>query len=151
MKRIILAVVIVALVTAPCFAQAGESIEGTVWEVLPIGLQIFPRPGIWIFGDVEFGFYDGKVYRQHTPIENSSYEDKLGFIVFSTANSPISTQAIGDAIEPLYLGIVQPTGMGIVVEGDISLIPPGLFINMGLLIKTERFFRPGYDPIFPEE
>ena len=136
MKRTILAVLMAVMVATPCFAQEGESIEGTLWEVLPIGLRIFPTPGIWIPGDLEFGFYDGKVYQNLTPIENSSYEDKQGIIVFSTANSPVSTQAIGDVIEPLYFGILQPTGMGIVVEGNISLIPPGLFIKMGLLIKT---------------
>jgi hypothetical protein len=136
MKKTILAVLMVVIVSTPCFAQEGESIEGTIWEVLPIGLRIFPTPGIWIPGDLEFGFYDGKVYQNLSPIENSSYEDRLGFIVFSTANSPVSTQAIGDVVEPLYFGILQPTGMGIVVEGHISLIPPGLFIKMGLLVKT---------------
>ena len=150
MKKTILAVLMVVIVSTPCFAQEGESIEGTIWEVLPIGLRIFPTPGIWIPGDLEFGFYDGKVYQNLTPIENSSYEDKQGFIVFSTANSPVSTQAIGNVIEPLYFGIVQPTGMGIVVEGNISLIPPGLFIKMGLLIKTDRRFAPGRDPIVRE-
>ena len=136
MKKTILAVLMVVIVSTPCFAQEGESIEGTIWEVLPIGLRIFPTPGIWISGDLEFGFYDGKVYQNLSPIENSSYEDRLGFIVFSTANSPVSTQAIGDVIEPLYFGILQPTGMGIVFMGDISIFPPGLFIKMGLLIKT---------------
>jgi hypothetical protein len=144
MKKTILLVLMVALITTPCFSQEVESIEGTIWEVLPIGLRIFPTPGIWIPGDLEFGFYDGKVYQNLSPIENSSYEDKQGFIVF------VSTQAIGDVIEPLYFGILQPTGMGIVVEGNISLIPPGLFIKMGLLVKTERFFVPGFDPMFPE-
>jgi len=136
MKKTILAVLMVVIVSTPCFAQEGESIEGTIWEVLPVGLRIFPTPGIWISGDLEFGFYDGKVYQNLSPIENSSYEDRLGFIVFSTANSPVSTQAIGDVIEPLYFGILQPTGMGIVFMGDISIFPPGLFIKMGLLIKT---------------
>ena len=136
MKKTILAVLMVVIVSTPCFAQEGESIEGTIWEVLPVGLRIFPTPGIWIPGDLEFGFYDGKVYQNLSPIENSSYEERLGFIVFSTANSPVSTQAIGDVIEPLYFGILQPTVMGIVFMGDISIFPPGLFIKMGLLIKT---------------
>ena len=135
-QKTILAVLMVVIVSTPCFAQEGESIEGTIWEVLPVGLRIFPTPGIWIPGDLEFGFYDGKVYQNLSPIENSSYEERLGFIVFSTANSPVSTQAIGDVIEPLYFGILQPTGMGIVFMGDISIFPPGLFIKMGLLIKT---------------
>lgn len=156
MKKTVLSVLMLVMVAPPCFTQeigAGEifDIEGTIWEVLPIGLRIFPTPGIWIPGDLEFGFYDGKVYRQHTLIENSSYEDKQGFIVFSTTNSPISTQGIVDVTEPLYFGILQPTGMGIVVEGHISLIPLGLFINMGLLIKNPiRFFNPGMDPILME-
>lgn len=150
MKKTILAVLMVVLVSTPCFAQEVESIEGTIWEVLPIGLRIFPTPGIWIPGDLEFGFYDGKVYQNLSPVENSSYEDRLGFIVFSTANFPLSTQAIGDVIEPLYFGILQPTGMGIVVEGNISLIPPGLFIKMALLIKTDGRFAPERDPIVRE-
>ena len=151
MKRTVLVVLMVLLVATPCLAQEVDSIEGTIWEVLPIGLRIFPTPGIWIPGDLEFGFYDGKVYQNLSPIENSSYEDRLGFIVFSTANSPVSTQAIGDVIEPLYFGILQPTGMGIVFMGDISLFPPGLFIKMGLLVKNpDKFFIPGQDPMVME-
>jgi hypothetical protein len=147
MKKTILVVLIVALVSTPCFAQEGELIEGTVWEVLPIGLKIFPIPGIWIADDLEFGFYGGKVYRQDiSPIEDSSYRDVLGFIVFSSANQLLPTQLIGGGLEPFYFGILQPTGMGIVFVGDISLFPPGLFIKMGLLIKTDRLFSPGRDP-----
>jgi len=44
MKRTILVVLMVLMVATPCFAQEGESIEGTIWEVLPIGLRIFPTP-----------------------------------------------------------------------------------------------------------
>ena len=150
MKKTILVIILAIMSATPCFAQEVESIEGTIWEVLPIGLQIFPRPGIWIAVDLEFGFYDGTVYQNKIPIENSSYEERQRFIVFSTANSPLSTQAIGDVVEPLYLGILQPNGMGIVVVGNIAIFPPGLFIKMGLLIKTEGFFAPGMDPIVME-
>jgi len=150
MKKTVLVMIMLVMVSTPCFAQEGESIEGTIWEVLPIGLRIFPTPGIWIAGDLEFGFYDGKVYQNRSLIENSSYEDKQGFIVFSTTNSPISTQAIGDVVEPAYFGILQPTGMGIVFVGNISIFPPGLFIKMGLLIKTDTLFSPGQDPIVRE-
>ena len=152
MKRIILAVLIVALITTPCFAQEGESIEGTVWEVLPIGLKIFPIPGIWVADDLEFGFYGGKVYRQDiSPIEDSSYRDVQGFIVFSSSNQLIPTQLIGGGLEPFYYGILQPTGMGIVFVGDILIFPPGLFIKMGLLVKNpDKFFFPGMDPIVME-
>ena len=148
MKKTALVVLMAVLITPPCFAQERDSIESTIWEVLPIGLQIFPFPWTWNPDDLEFGFYGGKVYMQDiSPIENTSYKDMLEFIVFSGVNDSIPTQIIGGGSEPFFFfGILQPTGMGIVLVGYASVFPPSLSINMGLLIKTEGLFVPPRDP-----
>ena len=157
MKKTILVVLMLVMIATPSFTQeigAEEifDIEGTIWEVLPIGLQIFPCPRIWITYDLELGFYDGTVYRQNiSSIEDSSYKDMLGFIVFSSANSPVPTQVIGGGAEPFYFGTLHPTGIGIIVVGYPSIIPRFAVLNMGLLIKTDRRFTPGVPPIWMEE
>ena len=146
MKQTILVVLIIILFATPCFAQERDSIESTIWEVLPIGLQIYPFPWTWTPDDLRFGFYGGKVYMQDiSPIENTSYTDMRGFIVFTTTTPSTPTQIIGGGTEPFFFGIVKPTGRGIVFVGDTSKYPPGLFINMGLLSKTEARFVPGRD------
>ena len=49
MKKTILAILTAVMVATPCFANEIEpegifSLHGTLWQALPIGLQIFPFP-----------------------------------------------------------------------------------------------------------
>ena len=68
MKKTISAVLMVVIVSTPCFAQEIEpdglfSIDGTEWQISPIGVVIFPFPWIYLnSAGLNFGFYGGKVY-----------------------------------------------------------------------------------------
>ena len=91
MKRTILVVLMIVLVATPCLAQEVEtdglfSLHGTVWEALPIGVQIFPFPFVWPTDDLQFGFYGGKVYPDLSPDDSSFYIDMPLFSIFSTRN-----------------------------------------------------------------
>ena len=85
MKRTILVVLAIVMVATPCLAQEIEtdglfSLHGTLWEALPVGIQlvpfpwfqILPIPEIWNTDGLQFGFYGGEVY-----IENDDFIIKL--------------------------------------------------------------------------
>jgi hypothetical protein len=140
MKRIILAVLIVALVTAPCFAQEVEpdglfSIGGTKWQALPIGLQIFPFPWIEPNDDLQFAFYGGEVYPDLQPVEKSFYMDMPIFSIFGTGYSMSNNP--GPVTTSSYFGILQPIGIGTVIVSVYQCCPlPLPRISIALLIKT---------------
>jgi hypothetical protein len=88
MKKTILVVLMAVMAATPCLAQEVEtdgifSLHGTVWQALPIKLQILPYP--WIVPDPtlpSFWFYDGKVYRGGNPVIDSFYIDMLVCSIF---------------------------------------------------------------------
>ena len=147
MKKIVL-VVLMVMVTTPCFAQEIEadglfSIDGTKWETL-IGWQIFPLPWIFLYPDMydlEFGFYGGEVYPDLQAVEISFYTDMLVSSVFYTNTAPIIPQAGGGGGRSLFFGIMQPIGIGMVVEVFESYYPFP-FISIALLIKTDDSWVP---------
>jgi hypothetical protein len=144
MKRTILAVLMVVMIAIPCLAQEiGPdgifSIGGTVWQALPIGVQILPYPGIWPTDDLEFGFDGGQVYPGGIPQNNSFYIDMLVCSVFSYRRQ----SGPGGGTSPFYFGILQPTGIGILVQRYSQIYPKTLlFINIALLIKTDDNWAP---------
>ena len=147
MRKTILAVLVVVMLATPCFAQEIEpdglfSIEGTLWRALPIGIQIFPLPGIWATEDLQLGFYGGKAYPDLELDDYSFYRDMLAFSIFSTNNTWISTNQGGTGGFPTYYyGILQPIGIGMVVEVHHSYY---LFadISIALLIKVDDDWTP---------
>jgi hypothetical protein len=147
MKRTILAVMMAVMIATPCFSQEIEpdglfSIEGTLWKALPIGVQIFPLPGIWDTEDLQFGFFGGEVYPDLEPDDSSFYIDMLAFSIFSTTGCWISTNQGGTGGFPTnYYGILQPSGIGMVVEVFESyyLFPD---ISIALLIKADDKWSP---------
>ena len=135
MKRTIIVLLVALMVATPCLAQEIEpdglfSIDGTKWQALPIGLQIFPLPGIWETDGLEFGFYGGE-----------GYIDMLVFSIFNTGYS-LSTCLTGGG-STSYFGILQPIGIGIVVELYVSSSPgvPAM-LNIGFLIKISNDWEP---------
>ena len=78
MKKTILVVLMAVMVATPCFAQEVKpegifSIEGTLWQSLPTGVQLLPFPSL-VPIDWVFGFYGGEVYHDGS---NSFYIDML--------------------------------------------------------------------------
>ena len=147
MKKTVLVLLMTVMVATPCFAQEVEperpfSIEGTVWKALPIGLQIFPVPGIWNTDDLQFGFYGSTVYPGLEPDEDSFCINMLMFSIFSTCTPSITTQQGGVGVYSTnYYGILQPIGIGMVVRVHESYYPfPD--ISIALLIKTGVRFIP---------
>jgi hypothetical protein len=140
MKKTIIAVCLVLMVTTPCLAQEVEldgifSIEGTVWQTLPIGLQIFPFPWLEPDHDLQFGFYGGEVYPDLQSVNKSFYMDMLLFSIFGTDYS-MSTPP-GAVSTSAYFGIVQPIGIGTVIVSSYQccFLPiPTIWVTM--VIKT---------------
>ncbi|MCK5010301.1 MAG: hypothetical protein KAS98_07440 [Deltaproteobacteria bacterium] len=150
MKKAILVVLMVVMIATPCLAQEIEpegilSIDGTLWQALPIGIQIFPLPQIWTTNDLKFGIYGGKVYLYDLRRESSFYVDILGLGVFYIEG----TTAAGGHRRPSYFGLLQSIGIGMVVE----IQPYCLFyyhgcnitsveIRVGILTKTDDNWTP---------
>ena len=90
-------------------------------------MQIFPYPEIWPTDDLQFGFDDGQVYRRsvipaYFPLNNSSYMDMLVFSIFGTKVLISTNQAVSSSL--IYFGILQPIGIGMVVEWRSQNYPP---------------------------
>lgn len=148
MKKTILAVLMAVMIATPCLAQEVEpegmfSIEGTLWETLPIGLQILPFPFIWPMNDLQIGFYGGEVYLDGSKrfVENSFYADMLVCSVFSGSYKNTSIGYVGSSV--WYSGILQPVGIGMVFGitfgGGAITVP---MIHVALLIKTDNNWTP---------
>jgi hypothetical protein len=146
MNKIILVVLMAVMIASPCFAQEVEpegifSIEGTKWQALPIGLQMFPLPWIWVTDNLEFGFYRGEIFTgQHdSAMYYSFYIDMLACSIFKGVyRLPL---AGGDI---WYYGIVQPIGIGMVAVSETCYYCPipAILIRVGILIKTEDDWAP---------
>ena len=142
MKKTILVILMMLIITTPCLAQEVEpegmfSIEGTQWKILP-GLQIFPFPWIWTRG-TDIGFWDGEVYAQaeYPYYKGSFYVDMLGVSMFMYEGG-------GGPFVSIGFGVVQPMGIGMMMESWIAFPPysfTGIFPDFSLaiipLIKTD--------------
>jgi hypothetical protein len=137
MRKTILGIVIVLLVTTPCLAKEIEpdgffSIEGTLWYSYGIIFSFFPP--VVIVGSDEIGFYKGKVYYyvsygdKYIPIVLSSYIDLL---VVSIACSFGGGQ--------ISLAIMQPIGISVRITGGIINFSPLIipFFTIEILYKVE--------------
>ena len=149
-RTTIIVVLILALISTPCFAQEVEtngmfSIEGTRWQMLPIGLQIFPILWIWETSEYYFCFYGGEIYRGHELTDlivfrETSYMDMLVFSIFSIPYQVTHRTSIS------YFGILQQNGIGMVVKSDTGPGPYYFnFISIALLNKTENNWTPPED------
>ena len=139
MKKLILVVLMVAMVTTPCFAQEVEpegifSIGGTEWQALPTGVQILPSPSL-VSLDWHFGFYGGEVYHDES---NSFYIDMFACSFFWSASK--GGDSAGVFITRCF-GILQPIGIGIVVEGHWANRKLDN-MNIGFLVKTDNNWTP---------
>jgi len=146
MKKIILVVLMAVMIATPCIAQEVEpegmfSIEGTLWQALPIGLKIFRLPGIWDTNGLQFVFYGDT---------GASYIDMLACSIFwAVERGSLSI------IRARYFGILQPLGMGMVVKTDFEgaltpFSPPN--ISIALLVKTNDNWKPPeFVSIFPNK
>lgn len=136
MKQIILAVLMIIMIATPCLAQEVEpegifSLHGTEWQALPTGLQILPSPSL-VSLNWEFGFYGGKVH----PYSVSFYIDMLVYSIFWAMQT-----GAGGGYYAQYFGILQPIGMGIVVEYSAQPFPQKP-LTVGAVIKVSNNWTP---------
>ena len=137
MKKIILVVLLAVMITTLCFAQEVEpegifTIGGTIWEALPMGIQILPSPSL-VSLDWGFGFYGGEVYNLRSP---SFYIDMLVCGIFWGVGG-----GIGGGYPPIYFGILQPIGIGMVIQYNVAPFPIK-DLTVGLVIKTDNNWTP---------
>ena len=118
MKKSILAVLMIVVVTTPCLAQEVEpegifSLHGTRWE--------------GILGFIGYGFYDGEVYPK--PKTGFAYYVDLGIVSFFFRSNLYSLNTV-------EFGIMQPIGIGIAmgVYESPFFFP---FVSIAVLIKVE--------------
>lgn len=136
MKKTILIGLMAVMLATPCFAQEIEpagifSLHGTLWQALPTGLQILPSPSL-VPLDWEFGFYGGKVH----PYSTSFYIDMLVCSIFWAMHT-----GAGGGFYTQYFGILQPIGIGIVVEYSAAPFPQKP-LTVGLVIKVSDNWTP---------
>jgi hypothetical protein len=144
MKKIILVVLMVLLVSTPCFAQEVEpegiiSVEGTNWQTILVW-TILPIPH-FVPAGTSIGFSGGVVYPCHCigNVTNSVYYDMMvaSFFMYnaiSTTPGSLSDSEVG-------FGILQPAlGLGFMTAVQ-PLIPIPIVI-MALLIKTDDNWTP---------
>ena len=140
MKKTILILLIAVMLATPCFAQEVEpegifSLHGTVWQSLPMGVHILPFPPSLESIDWEFGFYGGKAYNSvRTP---GFYIDMLVCSIFY-----LEDYHVGGGYFPLYFGILQPIGMGMVVQYIGAPIPNNKDLTVGWVIKVSDNWTP---------
>jgi hypothetical protein len=142
MKKTILVVLMALMIATPCFAQEVEpegifSIEGTLWQTLPTGVQILPSPSL-VSLDWGLGFYKGEVYALggYWRLDDSLYIDMLVCSAFwARGGNSITAPSV------MYSGILQPTGIGIVVEWQKTYD----YMNIGFLVKTDDNWTPPED------
>ena len=141
MKNIILALVIVVMVSTPCFAEVETeglfSVDGTFWIACgkPHGTGLGSNPSYNC--DKELGFYQGRVYGDFRTL-SPSYDDLLG-ISFA-----FEYQNRGN----LFRAIMLPIGLGVFSWNEI--IPPDCarcapkyyYYETGILLKINDDWTP---------
>ena len=145
MNKTILIVLVIAIVATPCFAQELDpdgifSLHGTEWAF--IGITSVPP----IFGVSEnfIGFYNEKVYLKRHPVgpplstPNSFYMNFVvaSFFIASTGHNELYG---GGGV---YIGIVQPIGIGMTTFTGILDHPPYIGLGIAILIKTNNNWIP---------
>lgn len=141
MKRTILALLMVALVSTPCLAQEVEtdglfSIEETLWR-FGTGIAFYTRfPFFQITNsNSELGFHQGTVYR-------CSGDDCNVVSRTSYINSPVLSIVYFFNVIEFGLIIMQPIGLGISTSFG-SLFPiTGFYYSIALMYKVEDNWSP---------
>jgi len=150
MKKTILAVLLVLVVATPCFAQEVEtdgifSIEGTLWQSLPIAVGMVTEPFIPIplpIPGFEFsiGFDGGEVYPPAEGfITNGFYQDFLVASIFGFKSR--RRLPMGYFAEATGFGILQPIGIGMLLTHYTSFGVPSQGTMM-ILIKVDNDWTP---------
>ena len=152
MRKTILAVFVVVILTTPCLAQEIEpdgifSLDGTLWKYSyrEVVVDILPSPSSYYI--VRHGgkiwFYEGNVYKFHSK----------GLYVTGTY---IDTPVLGISYEikkeaewmSFYLYVMQPTtGVGLIIRFsyvDTSYMTQ-LVLGLGTMIKIDNNWEP-YGP-----
>jgi hypothetical protein len=152
MKKIMLALVIVVLISTPSLANEIEpngifSLHGTEWIALSIALQIFPFPSLVPLYTSAFGFYQHAVYYSVGDLEwGFNYASYLDLLVCSIFHGT-HIYKVWSRETTTWNGILFPIGIGIVVEyfrikryNDI--FPVTIELKIGLLVKTDDNWTP---------
>ena len=140
MRKTILGILIVLLVTTPCLAQEIEpdglfSLHGTRWAGCGISFYTFP-PFVYL-PCLYMGFYEGEVYSLSN---NASYVDLLVVSLVYDIEFAI------DEGWQIFLGIMQPIGIGVFTVlgytphaslGPGIEDPPALLYVMGIMFNVE--------------
>jgi len=167
MKKTILALAIIAMVSTPCMAEVEPdslfSIEGTLWGSCLIAVVFRESiPLIKMDCGQEFGFYQGTVYgcRDNNcvaaPENAAKYYNLIVVSIVFILNMDLGDNFFGDLAENrLYLisGIMQPIGLGELtyLEPSLSFNPYGGFSSgipgcgIGIMYKIDDDWTPPSD------
>jgi len=136
MKRIILVVLMVVMVSTPCMAEveltSNFSIDSTLWEVTTLVVTMhLPIP---ILLNETCGFYQGEQYCCNEADECSQNPITTIEMVLTSMVIEWSLMAEGFVIN---LMIIQPFGVGLTM--GVHWIPENLLIGfqIGIMIKLE--------------
>jgi hypothetical protein len=150
MKKTILALLMVALVATPCFAQEVETdgiftIEETRWGFCEISVAtVFP----WVLPSCgSMGFYQGTVYlctmggeNCQTLSDSYSYIDLLVVSIVTDIN--YSSRHNWD----IYLAIMQPIGLGMFTYlgcwPSVWINAGGCGFDIGIMFKVDNWWTP---------
>jgi len=157
MKKTILALIILTMVSTPCLAEVETdglfSVDGTLWGSCFIGCISIP-PFIGISCEAEFGFYQGKQYlcagnNCISASDTSAYNDLVVVSIAYYIDIPDGGNWIEDDWGS-FLAIMQPIGIGVFTMigyssggggGWVSL-PPALLGAMGIMFKINDNWTP---------
>ena len=143
MKKIVLVVLMVIMVSLPCLAQEIEpeglfSINGTIWNMCYLGLFL---PPISLERDCDFLlFYQGKMYRcddasgTYCRIKDNSFYIDLGVV-----------SIVWGGVYPFgyELMILQPIGLGIYTSGGLGCgYYCNFFYTIGIMYKVNDNWKP---------
>lgn len=144
MKRTVFALLIVAMVATPCFTQEIEpdglfSINNTRWEA-SFSLQIspfFPFLSFDAYDGYFVGFSGGEVYPDR-PTSWSFYVDLGITSIFMYRKRPYLYLVAGRIV----FGMMQPIGIGMMIEITQPIVPYFPTIAIVFLTKTDDNWTP---------
>jgi hypothetical protein len=147
MKKTILVVLMVLMVSTPCLAEVEPegiiSIEGTNWQTILVW-TILPIPH-FVPAGASIGFSGGVVYPCMCigNVTNSFYIDMVAasFFMYSAEYTPPDVRDY--VVNEVAMGIVQPTiGVGFMISYQTQIYFPIPLVYMALLIKTNDNWTP---------
>jgi hypothetical protein len=143
MKKTILVILMVTLVATPCFAQEVEpdgafSIDGTEWSCMFITTE----PPFIGTGDSCIGFYEGKVYGPATYPFSGLQEIPSSFYINLGVVSFFMGHVAGNIGQVVFVGILQPIGIGVDVYMGIYYGPPFIAFSTRILTKINDNWTP---------